>query len=234
VDIAALAQTPSPTSWPGPKASTGIFPADSQIAVSRTHVVVTTNDALSFYDKSGVLLQAIFPGSFFLPTLSPQPGICQRASTGTPMCAIFDSYRNRFWMGTLAFNSAHENDGSQLTKFLAAVSRTENPLDGWYLYWWDAVAYDGLPNDPVFQPGDAGDYPTLEIDGAAFYQTDGVSNVLSKQYRYWLVSLFPADQLANGTRANGWRYYDLTNPDGGQAGLIQSVVHHGQSPNVLR
>ena len=230
--LLSLAQTPAPaTNWAGPTARTGIFPADPQIAVSRTHVVVTTNDSLAVYDKTGQLQQVLGPQPFFLnPALSLPAGIDMTFDVR----AIFDAYRNRFWIGAIAFNSAHQNDQSRLTKFIAAVSRTENPADGWFLYWWDAVAHDGVPNDPVFQPGDAGDFPSLGIDNTAIYQTNAVNDNLSQQRRYWHVVFFPADALANGQTANGWQYWDLTNPNGQVTGeVIQPVVHHGPSPHAF-
>jgi hypothetical protein len=227
-----LAQTPAPTaSWPGPQARTGIFPADSQIAVSRTHVLVTTNDTLAVYDKAGQLQQILDPQQFFL---NPALGLPVGIDTTSDVRAIFDSYRSRFWTGVLVFNSAHPHDQSRLTKFAAAVSRTENPLDGWYLYWWDAVAHDGVPNDPVFQPGDSGDFPSLGIDRTAIYQTNAVNNEVSQQRRYWHVIFFPADSLANGQPAGGWQFWDLSDPNGLATGeVIQPVVHHGPSPHAF-
>jgi hypothetical protein len=227
-----LLQTPPPSiSWPGPKSRTGIFPADPQISVSNTHVVITTNDTLAFYDKTGQLLQSFYPWIFFNPlNLNTLP---LNIDTYFDVRTIFDAFRNRFWLGALAYNSAHGNDANRLTKFAVGVSTTENPLDGWYLYWWDAVAHDGVPNDPVFQPGDSGDFPSLGIDSFGIYQTNAVNNELSHQRRYWHVVFFPAGPLANGQTAGGWQYWGLTNPDGAiTPEVIQPVVHHGPSPRV--
>lgn len=173
--------------------------------------------------------------------------------------AIFDEYRNRFWVGALAYNSRgypkeviesdgkiRIQDGKKLrSKFVVAVSKTENPLEGWYMYWWDAAAGDGQPGVNGFQPGDNGDYPTFGIDKLGVYQTNIVKNVLlcfdsqgkvcreeDGSYklnvldRYHMVNIFPADALANGTATTGWFYNDLKNPDGSLP-LIQPVVQHG-------
>ena len=64
------------------------------------------------------------------------------------------------------------------TKFACAVSISENPLAGFHLYWWDAVAHDGVANDAVFKPGDWGDYPSLGIDVRCIYQTNHVANAV--------------------------------------------------------
>ncbi|HZE68114.1 MAG TPA: PASTA domain-containing protein [Pyrinomonadaceae bacterium] len=234
----SLPQTPAPSgltgiNWPGPRSSSGLFPPDPQISVSGSHVVVTTNDVVAFYDKNGTLLQAIAPTGFLLSILVPPTGdLPAGIDTVFDLRTIFDSYRNRFWVGALALNSAHSADEGRLTKFVVAVSQTENPFDGWHLYWWDAVANDGLPNDPIFKPGDAGDYPCLGIDNTGFFQTNAVANVLSHEYRYWLVNALPANLLASGVLANGSRRFDLTNPDGTPALLIQPSVHHGPNPRT--
>jgi PASTA domain-containing protein len=233
-----LPQTPAPsgatgTNWPGPRSSSGVFPPDPQISVSRTHVVVTTNDVVAFYDKTGRLLQAIAPTAFLLTPLSAPTGdLPAGIDIVYDLRTIFDSYRNRFWVGALAENSAHISDAQRLTKFVVAVSKTENPFDGWYLYWWDAVANDGLANDPIFRPGDGGDYCSLGVDTKAFLETNGVKNVITDEYRYWFVNAVPADSLAAGVAANGSRHFDLTNPDGTPAGLIQPAVHHGPNPRT--
>jgi hypothetical protein len=92
---------------------------------------------------------------------------------------IFDPYRNRFWIGALAINANTKNEklgltpaqrGARRTKFLLAVSVTEDPRYGWHLYWWDATKDDGAYNYGedgkgfIFVPGDSGDYPYIGID----------------------------------------------------------------------
>ncbi len=114
-----------------------------------------------------------------------------------------------------------------LTKFVAAVSSTEDPQDDWHLYWWDAVAHDGDPTGGVFQPGDWGDYPTLRIDAKCVYQTNGVQN--AGNGRYCHVIFVPADEMAAGQGGpiGGWQYWNLTNPDGSIAFGLSPAVHHG-------
>src|SRR5215831_14641387 len=229
-----LLQTPPPTILPNYSPNSASlskysgYPADTQIAVSSTHVVVTARAVIAFYDKTGSLLQSISTRNFFAPlNLQSQFGIDSYYDTR----AIFDSYRNRFWMGALTYNSAHFSDVNRHDVFVVAVSKTENPFDGWYYYWWDAVAHYGISGDPVFQPGDAADYPSLGIDGSCMYQTNEVKNVMTNTYRYWHVIFWPAGALANGSsNISGWQFWDLTNPDSTPAGLIQPVVHHG--PNT--
>lgn len=232
-----LIQTPTPTILPNYNPNSANlsnysgYPADTQIAVSNTHVVVTARAVIAFYDKTGSLIQppASTKNFFSILDLERRFGIDYYYDTRT----IFDSYRNRFWIGALAYNCAHRQDTDRHDVFVIGVSTTENPLDGWYLYWWDAVAHYGTANDPVFQPGDAADYPSLGIDSSCIYQTNGVSNVVTNIYRYWRVIFYPADALATGSsNVNGWQFWDLANPDSSPAGLIQPVIHHGFSPRA--
>ena len=225
VELTTLQQTPPPVaSW---QASGGLsalagFPSDAQVAVSTTHAVVTARAVIAFYNKAGQPLRSPIGTEDFFGALNLQQqfGINYFFDTRT----IFDAYRRRFWVAALGRNTANTNE---TTKFAVGVSRSENPLDGWYLCWWNAVA------GPVFQAGDSADYPVLGIDGSNFYQTNAVSN--SQSFRYWRVLFVPADAMASGVPGSslrGWQYWDLTNPDGSKAGLIQPAVHHGASPRT--
>ena len=90
---------------------------------------------------------------------------------------VYDFYRQRFWIVSLARNTnARTNpDGSSITDpnilrgrrsfVTAAVSRTEDPRDGFYETFWAAAVDEGACNTPAdvqcpgtyFHPGDAGD-----------------------------------------------------------------------------
>ncbi len=227
---ADLPQTPPASlSWQasGNLAASSGFPSDAQIAVSNTHVLVTARAVLAAYTKSGIILPGypITARSFFSP-LGLDNGGEFAINAYFDLRAIFDGYRKRFWFGALAYNSAHSNDTKRRNKFTIAVSKTENPLDGWYLYYWDATAHDGVANDPVYKPGDSADYPILGIDPFGIHETNGVSNPFTN-HSYWHVIFYPADKLANGIAAGGWQYWDLTDPDGSPTSIIQPVVHHG-------
>jgi hypothetical protein len=232
-----LIQTPPPTILPNYNpASANLsnysgYPADAQIAVSNTHLVVTARAVIAFYDKSGGLIRPpISTRSFFsILDLEREFGIDYYYDTRI----IFDSYRNRFWIGALTYNSAHSQDADRHDVFVIAVSKTDNPLDSWYLYWWDAVAHYRIANEPVFQRGDSADYPSLGIDSSCIYQTNGVKNIITDIYRYWRVIFFPANAMANGSsNVNGWQFWDLANPDSSPAGVVQPVICHGFSPRA--
>ena len=226
--------TPTPTvSWPSMPSFGTEASADTQLGVSTTHVAVTTRTHIAFYDKAGVALGSpIYVGDFFQDLgLDGSFGI----STYFDARSIFDPYRKRFWLGALAIKYFPNNGkvpDDNLTKFAAAVSSSENPQDPWYLYWWDAVAHDGVSPDPVFELGDWADYPILGIDHKCIYQVNAVNG---KSRGYGHVVFFPADQMAAGDPGpiSGWQFWDLEAPDGSKPGLITPAVHHGNNSRAF-
>jgi hypothetical protein len=231
-----LSQTPPVNaSWQasGDLSASSGFPSDTQIAVSSTHILVTARAIIAFYDKGGIQLQPPLSTSSFFGglKLGEKYGIDHFYDTRT----IFDSFRKRFWIAALTYNSPHKQDTQRRDIVVLAVSKTENPLDGWYQYYYDAVAHYGEQNDPVFQPGDGADYPILGIDKTCIYQTNAVSNNQTSMNRYWRVIFFSAEKMSSGvsfSNVESWQFWDLLNPDSSQAWRIQPVVHHDSSPHT--
>src|SRR5262249_6124940 len=146
---------------------------DATIAVSTTHVVVTNRNTLKIFDKAGSDLGTLSGTSLFAmlglnsPSFLPFP-----IDAYFDMRALFDPHRKRFWVMALGVNSNWRNRAPADIRHVTAVavSKTENPLDGWYLYWWDSVPHWGAANDDVYKAGDASDYPTIGIDTGLFHE----------------------------------------------------------------
>lgn len=224
-----LPPTPAPTNnWQAALKGKGGFPADAQIAVSATHVIVTNRQRLRYYDKNGTALGSDMGSKAFFTA-----GINLTDAAGNPidrfndLRVIFDEYRNRFWVTACAgYSGAAGVPADKRRTFIPmAVSKTQNPLDGWLFYWWDGAAQEGQANSQVWQPGDAPDYPIIGIDKLAVTITHSVDN--NGSFRYWRVTLTPADPLANGQAQGGHQYWNLTNPDGSKPWVIAPAVHHG-------
>jgi hypothetical protein len=249
---------------------------DPQIAASTTHLVVTTNRTIRYYDKAGTLVTtdkdgqpftgelavaSIF-GAFFSPrkgdpmntglnlpgSLKCDPGINALLATGAQKpkvkdCiqdvydarVVFDPFRKRFWLVAQARNnsagsyeglpSAAEHPGRR-DKQLIAVSRSEDPRDGWYIYWTESTLDDGSCNGigsspgpaPIcpgstYRPGDAADYPSIGVSKDYVTTTIGVVNVNpwnkdSPGPSYTNVNVFPPDRMAAGKACPrcGWSY----------------------------
>jgi PKD repeat protein len=146
---------------------------------------------------------------------------------------IFDPHRKRFWLMAIAQNyfadQAYDPDDptdqkkawAQLerNRVVVAVSKTQDPRDGWRFYWWDAIPDDGAcfgAGELVLGPGDDTDCPDgYDPKGApgtpyygwgwvlVDYPQVGVSQqyfvVTLKESAGGLVHVVDAAHLANGT-----------------------------------
>jgi hypothetical protein len=224
----SLPNTPAPqTSWMAALTGKGGFPADAQIAVSNTHVIVTSRQRIRYYDKNGNPIGNDFGSTtFFTAGLNLKDAAGNKIDRFNDLRVIFDSYRKRFWITAYAGYSGAANvpAAKRRTFIPMAVSTTQNPQDGWYFYYWDGAAQEGNANSSIWQPGDAPDYPIVGIDKLAITITHSVNNA---GFRYWRVTLTPADPLANGQAQGGWQFWSLKNPDGSTPWVITPAVHHG-------
>jgi hypothetical protein len=214
---------------------------DPQIAVSTTHVVVTNRAVLAFYDKAGTSLKTLNATDFYSPlglnvdTFVPAP-----IDQYFDLRAIFDPVRKRFWVVGLGVNKDWRTLAPVAKRHIraVAVSKTENPLDGWYMYWMDAAAHWQFNvADDVYAIGDCSDYPTVGIDSTLFHETHTVNNFDAggnRKFHYYLVTFHSADAMAAGlpgAQVPGWQFWDLKNPDGTVLTLtMQAVVHHTPTP----
>jgi hypothetical protein len=182
--------------------SAGGPPADANVAVGSTHVCVTGRDAFACYTKDGALVS---PG----PNLSAQPYLVEEffPAMGTPVPSVpagspakdgrvvFDQHRQRFFM---VFQ------GRQLPPILyIAVSKTENPSDGWWTY-----ADNVLLADPTNGDINGQDYDWIGISGAHLLVTNRMGRNTGTPYTpTWKnVAILPvnfmydADELASGNK----------------------------------
>ena len=222
-----LPNTPAPTvSWQATLTGKGGFPADAQIAVSNTHVIVTNRQRMRYYDKNGnALASEIGSTTFFTAGLNLQDAAGNPINRYNDLRCIFDSYRKRFWVTAYGGSSAQNVPLAKRRSYIPmAVSKTQNPVDGWYFYYTDGASQQGQANSSIWQPGDAPDYPTIGIDKVAVTITHSVA---SANRKYWRLITFPADPFAAGQFQNGWEFWDLKNPDGSAMGLTAPAVHHG-------
>jgi hypothetical protein len=222
-----LPNTPAPTkSWQATLQGKGGYPADAQIAVSKSHVIVSNRQVMRYYDKNGNALgNQIGSNAFFTAGLNLKDAAGNAINVFNDLRCIFDSYRKRFWVTAYAYSSAANVPLSKQRSYIPmAVSKTQNPLDGWYFYYTDGAAQQGNANSSIWQPGDAPDYPIIGIDKVAVTITHSVA---SANRKYWRVIMFPADPFAAGNFQSGWQFWDLKNPDGSAMGLTAPAVHHG-------
>lgn len=202
--------SPSWHAWDSP----GDASADTGIAVSTTHVVVTTRTTVGFFDRQGNRLRPPFQinelfGAGFMSALGVDRIFDSRS--------IYDPFRKRFWVATLANNGKPQTDPQAVAVVLMAVSRTENPMDGWYLhFWWSG-----------WSVSDGHDYLALGISSKCFIQTN---TAVGSDGWYHNIAFGNADAMAAGLNGEGWRLSGLTNPaTGNLPDHVQPVSHHGQT-----
>jgi hypothetical protein len=201
--------------------------SDQQIAVSSTHVGVSGRAALAFYTKAGDLIYGVSGADAFF-VAQGLPSSPSGSYQIFDLRMIFDEYRQRFWVCALTSTPGPDRP---VQSFLCAVSQTQNPLDGFYLYWWDAVP---TADGSGYQDGDGADYPCIGIAEHVFIQTNKVATPTA--YKHWRVVLRDADKMAQGlpgTEIDGWEWWGWNNPDGNPAYLIQPAVHHGPSSRIF-
>jgi CARDB len=164
--------TPNPTYAfsSGTSASTrvdiGGTPADSTLAVSRTHVCITTRGAFACYTKGGLLVS---PGA----GLAARPYTAKEffAQSGLPIATasdgstwnvakdgriVFDQVRNRFFMD---FQSREPT-----VRLMIAVSKSEDPRDGWWTY------ADVVGDATLFLQ----DYQKIGVNSSSFLVANGM------------------------------------------------------------
>lgn len=144
-------------SWKGiGESSQGATPPDPSGAVGLTHYVQMVNTAMQVFDKNGnslwgpTSLSSVFPGS---------------SNDGDPI-VLYDQFANRW------FISQFQESGN---KMLLAVSKTNDPLGGWFYYDYD---FDEFPDYPKFSIWKDGYYMTANttVQNAVCFERDKILN----------------------------------------------------------
>src|SRR5262245_3665458 len=185
---ATLAATPAPTfafsSGTGSaQVSVGGSPADSNVAVSRTNICITTRGAFACYTKAGTL---VAPGAGL--SASPYSAADFFAASGLPIGTpgakdgriVFDQYRMRFFMDF----QTRENPG----RIMIAVSKSEDPRDGWWTY------ADTVGDSTYFTH----DYQKIGVNAKYFLVSDAVC-VGAGDCPLWKNFMYSANSLASGS-----------------------------------
>lgn len=125
--------------WKGiNESSQGASPPDPSGAIGLNHYVQMVNTAMQIFDKNGnslwgpTSLSSVFPGSL---------------NDGDPI-VLYDQFANRW------FISQFQESGN---KMLLAISKTSDPLGGWFYYDY---SFDEFPDYPKFSIWKDGYYMT--------------------------------------------------------------------------
>jgi hypothetical protein len=247
-ESAVVPAKPSPLPVSGWLVDPALGSLDPQIAVSASHVIVTTTSLIAFYSRSGSLLKLLDAPSFFGPLkadinahLNIPSNLVAKYSVDEfyDVRALYDRYRDRFWVGGLARNSGAKYGNAvdqtyRRTKFVLAVSDDADPFGAWTLWWWDAIADDGACNDPahppgtvtcpgsLFRPGYGADYPCIGISDSYFVEASWTNPCA-------MVNVIDAHDLVQG-KFTHYRFFNFAYDDGQTVGgSLQPAIHHSSS-----
>jgi len=208
----------------------GLRVRDLGIAASHTHLVLTGSHSIAFATKTGTLLKSVDTATFFKAVMDDMNKVLTDPVQPGPLKypinefydtrLIFDDFRNRFWVECLVRNPAPIDDPELLkhrvTMTAVAVSKTENPLDGFYGYWWGA----GSGKAAI---------------GARDSQSLGISEKLLVVARQTdEVPVAQADPMAAGSPSQPLvtLLKDINVANGKAATInLAAVLHHGASPH---
>lgn len=183
----------------------GWVPPDPTLAVGPNHVVVTVNQSLAFYTKSGSLQFQQILGS------QGSPGFFEPVGAGSftfdPKC-FYDHYSGRFVVLALEVYTS--------TAYVTiAVSDDADPNGIWYKYRTDAVLdIDG--NDYWW------DYPGFGYDSEAFYVTSNLFPLNNGGFGGVGFRVFDKSDMLVGDPVNFF-----TTRSGG--GSVQAAQHYGDN-----
>jgi hypothetical protein len=181
-------------------ADTGWFPPDCTMAVGPQHVLVAVNSSFAVYTKAGAVAQAPRTLSAWFAN------VIGNAKIFDPK-ALYDQHANRWVLLTVAIPS---DPGSKESYFLLSVSKTGDPLGGWWNYKLDAT------KDGSTATTNWADYPSLGVDNQALYLTYLTANMFKfgGDFQYAKVRVIPKAPLLAGGAVNWMDFTNLKNGDG--------------------
>ncbi|HNF70928.1 MAG TPA: T9SS type A sorting domain-containing protein [Chitinophagaceae bacterium] len=169
-------------------------PNDNSIAVSNGgRVVSCINEGIAYYDTSGNVLMPQITWTDFVNNASLNQGKYDPR-------VLYDALHDRFIVVLLHGYS------SSTTKVLVSFSKTNNPLDGWYMY-----ALSGNPyNDTTWT-----DYPTIGINrDELFINGNRFGNAPNYDWKETYIYQIGLAEGYAGNTLNFGLWHQLQTPDG--------------------
>ncbi len=207
----AAAAPSSLTNFPGISA-TGWQPPDCTFAAGPSHVLASVNATVAVYPKTGgAPLKQITLTSWFSNVISG-------AKIFDPK-ALYDQHAGRWVLLAVALGP-----GSTDSFFLLSVSKTNDPLGGWFNYKMDAK------KDGTTATSNWADYPGLGVDGQALYLTANMFS-FGGSFQYAKIRVVPKTGPYSGGAAAFFDFVKMKNADGSMAFTIQPSHTYG-APSV--
>lgn len=208
----APAQVPATVANFAGIADTGLPPADCALAAGPQHVLVAVNSSVAVYAKTGgaPLLQHTLTAWF--------SNVVGQAKIFDPR-ALYDQHADRWVLLAVAL-SVNTNE----SWFLLSVSRSSDPLGGWWNYRLDATL------DGASRTANWADYPGLGVDPQALYITANMFR-FNGGFQYAKIRAVPKAGVYSGGAAAFRDFIRLVNEDGSPSYTVQPCHTFG-APQV--
>ena len=195
------------TSFPGIPA-TGWLPPDCTLAAGPSHVLVSVNATVSVYNKTGgAPLKTVTLSKWF-------QNVITAAKIFDPK-ALYDQHAGRWVLLAVALGP-----GANDSFFLLSVSKTNDPLGGWFNYKINAKL------DGMTATNNWADYPSLGVDNQAVYITANMF-AFGGGFQYVKLRVVPkAGPYAGGALAYT-DFVKLKNADGSSVFTLQPCHTYG-------
>ncbi|MGA8150726.1 MAG: hypothetical protein WB952_07235 [Terriglobales bacterium] len=206
-------------------------PSDMSLAVSENFVLQMVNNYVAVYDKTGHL-QSGFPKSadtFF--------GLASGTYTTDPR-AFYDWASHRFFVLELTETNTSNPSGSPNVGAVAwAVSQTQDPRGGWWIYNNNLVQASGVCPDFPTLGHDTTNWGTYATKGGIYIGLNlwsGANDCGGDGYTNNIIYILPKDALYSGGGYGYW-YFTGLNSGGTLVDTLQpaNVTDRADKPNSI-
>ena len=187
--------------------ATGWIPPDCVSAAGPNHVLVAVNSEFRIYTKTGAMLRRHGYNTFFSTVLPNSTTV----KVFDPRLA-WDHYSNRYVMIVAATQSSPQRSWCGV-----AVSKTTDPMGGWWVYALDASRDGNTPTNNWM------DYPMLGFDGQAVYI--GMNQFAGNTFQYGKLRILNKTELYAGAPVRWYDFWNLRNNDNSLAFTVQPCSH---------
>lgn len=195
------------TTFPGISA-TGWLPPDCTLAAGPAHVLLSVNASVGIYNKTG-------GGPLKLVTLTNWfANVISNAKIFDPK-ALYDQHAGRWLLLAVALGP-----GSTDSFFLLSISKTSDPLGGWWNYKLDAK------KDGSISTTNWADYPGLGVDAQGVYITANMFS-FSGGFQYSKLRVIPKAGPYSGGAVSFFDFVKMKNADGSMAFTLQPCHTYG-------
>jgi hypothetical protein len=184
--------------------ATGFIPPDCTLATGPNHILAAVNTTFAIYSKAGggPLLQKTLTQWF--ANVKPNAFIFDPK-------AIYDQFAARWILVAMAVPAEQNQAGSW---FLISVSKSSDPLGGWWNYALDAAADGSTPTN------NWADYPGVGVDALNLYLTANMFE-FDGDFAYAKIRVVSKAPLYAGLPVGWLDYPKLKNADGSFAFTVQ-------------